>query len=134
IARARDLEIEQLITTHHLDWLADWQEVPICDVVLASRSSLVADMGTALEKLHCHARQRVYVTYPAEAGLRAGSGFSDAHVGAGRIPPYLYLVAILYQHGQWPELSYIEDVRQRNGQSVPIRWALVSWEIQPWLA
>lgn len=133
-ARARDLQIETRITTYHLDWFADWQQVPVCDVVIASRSSLVADMGAALEKLHRHARQRVYVTYPAEAGLRAGPEFSNAHVGAGRIPPYLYLAAILYQHGQWPELSYIEDVRQRNGQPVPIRWVLVSWQTQPWLA
>lgn len=127
--RAQALGVGSQIRTYHLDWEADWREVPVCDVVLASRSTLVADMASALAKLHQQARNRVYVTYPAEAGLRAGPEFSTAHVGAGRIPPYLYLIAILYQHGQWPELSYIED--QRRGE--PLRWVLVSWKKQPWL-
>lgn len=134
MGRAQELGVREQITTHHLDWLACWDSVPVCDVVLASRSTLVADMAVALRKLHEFARHRVYVTYPAEAGLRAGPGFSDAHVGAGRIPPYLYLVAILYQHGQWPELSYIEDSRQRDGASIPIRWVLISWQKQPWVS
>lgn len=129
IERAQALGVAEQISPHHLDWVADWQDVPVCDVVLASRSTLVADMGAALAKLHRQARDRVYVTYPAEAGLRAGPEFSNAHVGAGRIPPYLYLIAILYQHGQWPELSYIED--ERRGE--PLRWVLVSWKKQPWL-
>ena len=43
-------------------WEDDWSDVPICDVVVASRSTHVADLEAALVKLDAHARRRVYLT------------------------------------------------------------------------
>lgn len=129
--RAHALGCADLITTHCYDWTDAAVNVPRCDVVVASRSTLVADMGQGLARLHDLAYRRVYVTYPFEAGLRTGPEFSRHHVGAGRIPPYFYLPAILYQKGQCPQTTFIEE--PTKGLSPRIRWVLISWKIQPWL-
>ena len=50
-------------------WDDDWSDVPICDVVVASRSTAVPDLEAALLKLNSKARRRVYVTYPADGHL-----------------------------------------------------------------
>ncbi len=130
--RADVLGCAQQITTHCYDWTDAQIPMPQCDVVVASRSSLIADMERGLERLHHLARKRVYVTYPFEAGRRTGPEFSRNHVGAGRIPPYFYLPAILYQRGQRPEIDFIEE--SIAGQGNQIRWVLISWKKQPWLA
>ena len=55
-------------------WEEDWTDVPVCDVVAASRSTQVADLAVALAKLNAHARRRVYLTH------LAGGRFLDAEV------------------------------------------------------
>lgn len=129
--RAHQLGCAQQITAVCADWTEWGQPLPQADVVIASRSSLIADMGSGLKRLHQQALRRVYVTYPLEAGRRRGPHFTHHHVGAGRIPPYFYLPAILYQKGQYPRLSFIEESRPEEGPH--IRWALISWDKQPWL-
>lgn len=129
--RAHALGCADLITTHCYDWTDSAMDVPRCDVVVASRSTLIADMGQGLARLHDLAHRGVYVTYPFEAGQRTGPEFSRHHVGAGRIPPYFYLPAILYQKGQCPQIAFIEE--PIDGLSTQIRWVLISWEKRPWV-
>ncbi|HLR82639.1 MAG TPA: class I SAM-dependent methyltransferase [Paenalcaligenes sp.] len=129
--RADALGCADLIATHCADWTDPTVNVPQCDVVVASRSTLIADMGQGLARLHDWAHQRVYVTYPFEAGQRTGPEFSRQHVGAGRIPPYYYLPSILYQKGQCPQMAFIkEPTKDSNTQT---RWVLIHWDKQPWL-
>lgn len=97
------------ISTHLKSWDDDWHDVPVCDVVLASRSTAVMDMAGALMKLHRHARRRVYLT------SLVGGEFAQARlegiVGRQRrapLPDYLYILNILAQMGCQPELSYID--------------------------
>lgn len=63
-------------------WEDDWADVPVCDVVVASRSSMVPDMALALEKMNRHARKRCYMTH------LVGGHFGDACVARvlGRQP------------------------------------------------
>lgn len=89
-------------------WEDDWTDVPGCDIVVASRSSMVPDMAQALAKMTRHARQRCYMTH------LVGGHFGDACVARvlGRqqraFPDYIYIVNILYGMGLNPRLDYIE--------------------------
>ncbi len=93
----------------HLSWEDDWTEVPECDVVIASRSTLVSDMAAALRKLDEKARLRVYLTH------LVGGCFLDPEIPAllGRsqppLPDYIYILNILYRMGIHPRLDYIEN-------------------------
>ena len=89
-------------------WEDPWDDVPVCDVVVASRSTQVADLEAALLKLHAHARKRVYLTH------RVGGLFLDASVyeALGRrdepLPDYMYVLNILHQRGIHPRLDYLD--------------------------
>lgn len=91
----------------HLSWDDDWAAVPVCDVVVASRSTTVADMEAALVKLNEKARRRVYLT------SLVGGRFLDPAVtdAVGRevpaFPDYIYVINILYRMGIQPRLDYI---------------------------
>jgi len=91
-------------------WEDPWDEVPVCDVVLASRSTQVADLEAALLKLHGHARRRVCLTH------NVGGRFLDAAVyrALGRddepLPDYVYVLNILHRHGILPKVrAEVED-------------------------
>lgn len=88
-------------------WEDSWDDVSPCDVVVASRSSQVADLEAALLKMNAHARRRVYLTY------KVGGRFLDDSVyeALGRedepLPDYIYVLNILHRHGIHPRLDYI---------------------------
>jgi SAM-dependent methyltransferase len=89
-------------------WEDDWSDVPVCDIVVASRSTQVADLEAALVKLHEHARRRVYLTH-----LVGGRSLDSAvYEALGRndepAPDYIYVVNILQQRGIHPTLDYLE--------------------------
>lgn len=92
----------------HLAWEDDWSAVPVCDLVVASRSTQVADMAAALGKLHAKARRRVYLTH--RAGSRSLLPEVLALLGRRPLPPpdYIYILNILHAMGIQPRLDYIE--------------------------
>ena len=98
-------------------WEADWDDVPVCDIAVASRSSAVKDMADALGRLNAKARRRVYLT------SLAGGRFIDprilAAVGRERmpLPDYIYIINILYQMGIHPRLDYIETENRLSGST-----------------
>lgn len=93
--------------THELSWEDDWAALPMCDVVIASRSMEVADMGEALRKLGAQAKKRVYVTY------KQGGSFIEPEIleAIGREiepkPDYIYIVNILYNMGINASVSFL---------------------------
>lgn len=97
------------VETLRLAWEDDWSVVPVCDIVVASRSIIVADMAEALHKLDNKARQRVYLTHVV------GGNFLDPVIleimgrSIPTIPDYIYILNILYQMGIHPRLDYIEQ-------------------------
>ena len=88
-------------------WEDDWSDVPVCDIVVASRATAVRDFEAAARKLEAKARRRVYLTYPAD-GRFAGDGVCEA-LGRphGPLPDYLHIVGILHHLGIHPRLDYI---------------------------
>jgi SAM-dependent methyltransferase len=89
-------------------WEADWSDVPVCDVVVASRSTAVLDLEAALVKLASKARRRVYLTYPADGHL----GEDHVRRAIGRpshaLPDYLCVAGILHDLGVYPRLDYLD--------------------------
>lgn len=111
-------------------WEDDWAEVPVCDVVVASRSTQVSDLAAALDKLCRHARRRVYLTH------LAGGRFLDEEVLAalGRrdepLPDYLYVIALLHQRGIHPRLDYLEgENRLRHCRDFADCLRKVTWSL-----
>jgi SAM-dependent methyltransferase len=93
-------------------WEDDWSDVPACDLVVASRSTLVRDMEDALARLDAKAKRRVCLT------SLVGGRFVRADVlevlGRERpaYPDYVYIVNLLHRMGRHPRLDYIRAGRR----------------------
>lgn len=112
------------------EWEEDWQQqVPQCDVVVASRSTLVEDMETALLKLHHHARRHVYLTYPAKNTFGTHPTVDVKKHPQFATPGYLYILNILHQHGIQAQLRFIGRSLTSEGQSDEANWALIDWHV-----
>ncbi|HYG41294.1 MAG TPA: class I SAM-dependent methyltransferase [Bordetella sp.] len=108
-ALARNAQAQGLANVRPLlcAWEDDWSDIPVCDIVVASRSTVVEDMAGALAKLHAKARLGVYLTH------LAGGHFIDPAIQqvVGRIrpamPDYIYVINILHGMGIHATLDYI---------------------------
>ena len=89
-------------------WEDDWNQVPVCDILIASRSALVDDLDAILEKINRHTRLRAYMTQ------LAGGHFIDPAITRllGRelhaLPDHIYTLNLLHQRGIHAHLDYIE--------------------------
>lgn len=124
---AAQLELEN-VHPLRLAWEDDWSKVPVCDIAIASRSSAVADIAAAIDKLNAHARLRVYMTH------LVGGHFVDPQIAAllGReheaFPDYIYIINILHRLGLHPQLSYIDIPSRLAGtENFEAFSAKVSW-------
>ncbi|MCY1279418.1 Methyltransferase domain protein [compost metagenome] len=97
-------------------WEDDWSDVPVCDILVASRSALVADLDAILERINRHARLRVYMTQ------LVGGRFIDSEIASvlGRelppaFPDYIYTINLLYRRGIHPRLDYIQTPSRLAG-------------------
>lgn len=84
-----------------------WDDVPMCDVTVVSRATMVPDMEDALTKINSKTRLRAYVTSTTDPhffneGLAACLGRQT--VG---FPNFIYIVNILTQMGYLPCVDYI---------------------------
>ncbi|KFZ37860.1 methyltransferase [Shewanella mangrovi] len=95
-------------------WEDDWSDIPKCDIAVASRSTLVADLKTALLKLNNQAKQRVYTTHTV------ATSFVDVAIqrAIGRpvveLPNYIFALNILYQLGIYAKVDFIRGPNCRN--------------------
>lgn len=105
------------VATLHRAWEDDWDDVPACDIAVASRSTAVADLGAALEKLVSRARLRAYLTY------LVGGHFIDVDILrlVGSEPPplpdHLLLLGMLHRMGIRPRVDYIETPSRLAGSA-----------------
>ncbi len=98
-------------------WEDDWSAVPICDIAVVSRASIVADMDDALDKLNHYARKKVYMTQ------LVGGRFVNLEIAEllGRedrsFPDHMYIMNMLYQRNIYATLDYIESASRLAGSS-----------------
>lgn len=98
-------------------WYDDWADVPVCDIVVASRSSLVADMKDALQKMTSKATKRCYMTHLVDGhfGDAAIAELLGKHKRA--LPDYIYIVNILFSMGLHPRVDYLRFPGRLAGTS-----------------
>ena len=141
-ALQRAVEKEGLTTVRsvQLDLNAPWSEwedrgitEDCVDVVLASRSTMVEDIGAAFEKFERAARQRVVVTLVTEFTPRGTKRMGERIDGdQPYIPDFIFAVNVLLQMGKYPSLRYIDcDKTDENGTLQFVRWAFISWDVEP---
>ncbi|QSX33198.1 class I SAM-dependent methyltransferase [Shewanella avicenniae] len=111
-------------------WEDDWHDLPQCDIAVASRSTLVADLKAAMIKLNNQAKQRVYTTHTV------ATSFVDVAIqrAIGRpvveLPNYIFAVNILYQLGIYAKVDFIRGPNCRNQTSSYEAFAeSVSWSL-----
>lgn len=110
--RAREQGLTDRITTIRASWQDDWQAagIPLADVVVASRSFIVAELGAALGKLDAAARRRVCITLPA--GGPAGHNpmvFEAVGRASALNRGYMCCMNALFERGIAAELRFIES-------------------------
>lgn len=99
----------------HRAWEDDWSDIPVCDIAIASRSTLVPDMGAALRQLDAKARRQACLTY------LVGGHHIDPQVQALLDPPpppmpdHLLLMGMLRQMGRLPSLDFISTPSRLAG-------------------
>lgn len=100
------------ITPWPLSWTDDWHDLPRCDLAIASRSLMVADLEAALRRLDAHARQRACITFAT--GPRAGVPELAELLGRDWVPmpDHRYPINMLLDMGREPNVDYLpESVR-----------------------
>ena len=96
-------------------WEDDWSAVPLCDISVVSRASIVADMDAALDKLNQHTRKKVYMTQLV--GGRFVSREIEELLGREdrSFPDHMYILNLLYQRNIHATLDYIESPSRLAG-------------------
>lgn len=110
--QAQEAGIAERIDARQLSWLADWDDLPVADVFVASRSLYSLDLHDTILKMERHARRRVCITV---ATLQAPGHDRTMLHALGRPcsekAEFVYIVNLLMQMGRLPELSYISHVK-----------------------
>lgn len=105
------------VTVKKLDWDEDWlaagMQPKSLDIALASRSIMVRDLYDAIEKLSMVARDRVCVTMATSLGPRSLTEIVQ-YIGRSTdtTPDYIYGFNLLHQMGYYPEVRYIDSLKQ----------------------
>lgn len=90
-------------------WEDHWQDIPVCDICVSSRSSMVNDLQLALDKLNEKARKAVYMT------MTVDKDFIDREIlrfiGRDNVgfPSYIYAVNMLYQQGYKVSVDFLQS-------------------------
>lgn len=95
------------ITSLNLDIEGDWSNIPICDVVLASRCLEVDDLKKALKNLDAHAKQAVYLTFKVGKSYLSEDLLHALGKEIVPRPDYMYVLNILHSMGILATLDFI---------------------------
>ena len=116
LQNARELQLDN-VQPVLASWDEDWGQVPVVDIAIVSRASIVADMDDALTKVNQHARKKVYMTQLV--GGRFGSREIEELLGREdrSFPDHMYIINLLYQRNIYPTVDYIESRNRLAGST-----------------
>ncbi len=111
--------LESRLDLRQVSWLADWDDLPVADVFLASRSLYSTDLRETILKIERHARRRVCLTVSTTDGPAHDNTMLRA-IGRPRSDrsEFVYVVNLLLQMGRLPELSYISHIKPVFGSTI----------------
>lgn len=103
-------------------WEDNWDELPVCDVAVASRSTLVADMRQAMAKLNRQARLRVYTTHLVSTSFMSPVIQRALGREVVELPNYIYALNVLYQMGIYAQVDFIRGPNCQQDNSTYARF------------
>ncbi len=111
-------DVASRIDLRQLSWLDGWEDLPVADVFLASRSLYSTDLRETILKMERHARRRVCLTVSTIDGPAHDNTMLRA-IGrpCSERSESVYVVNLLLQMGRFPELSYISHVKPVFGST-----------------
>lgn len=115
---------------HRRAWEDPWDDLPRCDIAVASRSTLVSDMQSAMEKLSRQARLRVYTTHLVSPWFMSPAIQRALGREVVELPNYIYALNILYQQGIHAQLDFIRGPNCQQDNSTferfeeNVKWSL----------
>lgn len=104
--RAEQLNIGN-ITPILRAWEEDWQDIPVCDIGVSSRSSMVGDLQAALDKLNAKAKKAVYMTMTVDKDFVDRDALRFIGRDGVGFPNYIYAVNMLYQQGYQVSVDFL---------------------------
>ena len=107
--RARE-EYLNNVQTILKSWDDDWSDVPQCDIVVASRATMVGDIEKALRKISSKAKKAVYTTFTVDKHFIDPTVAECLNKKTVGFPNYLYAVNVLDRIGYLPCVDYIATV------------------------
>lgn len=110
---------------NHIHWVQrSWEEclddLPPCDIAVASRSTLVADMHQAMTKLNNQTRLRVYTTHLVSSSFVSLTIQRALGREVIELPNYIYALNVLYQMGIY---AHVDFIREPNCQQDNSTWS-----------
>lgn len=105
--RAREAGLSNIRALHRA-WEDDWSDLPVHDLVVASRSTTVDDLDAALRKMARHARLRACFTYPADGHFIGRDILQALQISLPAVPDVLLALGMLRRMGILPRLDCIE--------------------------
>lgn len=88
-------------------WEDDWSDLPVADIAIASRSTLVDDLEAALHKLAAHARLQVCLSYPVDSFVDPEL-LAVAGLQLPRVPSHFLLLGMLHHMGVVPTVEVLQ--------------------------
>ncbi|MBE6009796.1 MAG: class I SAM-dependent methyltransferase [Lachnospiraceae bacterium] len=110
------------ITLKKMSFYDDWTDVPVCDMVFASRSLIDVDPMIVLPKLSAHAKKRVCITLHVDLNDGEISGFR--YKGADTISYFRSCINAVIDMGYLPRVEYMSCMFDgKKG------WAFIAWDV-----
>lgn len=91
-----------------LDINSNWDHLPVCDVVVASRCLEVSDIKSTLIKIDNHAKKRAYITYKVGKSFLSDEILKVIDREVVPKPDYIYILNILYSMGIYAKVDFID--------------------------
>ncbi len=96
------------ITTSCINLEHEWEGIPSCDVVIASRCLEVNNIASVLQKLDAHTNKRVYLTFKEGRSFLSDEILEVLGREITPKPDYIYVLNILYQMGIRAKVDFID--------------------------
>lgn len=115
---------------HRRAWEESWDDLPRCDIAVASRSTLVSDMKSAMDKLNRQARLRVYTTHLVSPWFMSPAIQRALGREVVELPNYIYALNVLYQMGIHAHVDFIRGPNCQQDNSTferfeeNVKWTL----------
>jgi precorrin-6B methylase 2 len=117
-ARAQAAGVADAIDIRKMSWLDDWDDLPVADVMFASRSLYSTDMRATLLKMERHARRRCCATVATvDSPLHDRTMLEAIGRSQPKTSEHVYLFNLLAQMGRLPEIAYISHVKPTFGNT-----------------